>query len=290
MRPAEFNYHAPKTLEEAFSLLSQLGDDAQILAGGQSLIPAMNLRLARPKTLVDISKIENLNRIETNGNQIRIGALVTHSEIGSSVPLANKLTLFKDVSWHISHPSVRNKGTFGGSLANADPAAEWPSVLVALKGEVSVSSSRGNRTINANDFFRSFFTTTLEPDEIIVGASVSLPEDYERWTWGFSEVARQSGAFGIVLVVVGVSINSERGFSDMTIVVGGCESTPVELKVDDVVSFGDEVSVATVDEIVQQIPSSITPMGDINATSEDRIQMIEVLVRRSLVRLFGLSG
>src|SRR5687767_6567112 len=161
MRPAPFSYHRASTVDEAAALLNQLGTDARILSGGQTLIPAMMLRLARPSALVDIGPLRSLVGWHTEGSILRIGARTTHAEIERSQELRRQIPLLPEVARHIAHPSVRSRGTVGGSLANADPAAEWPVVFLACNGSVSTASVRGTRRISAETFFEGMFSTQL---------------------------------------------------------------------------------------------------------------------------------
>src|SRR6266404_4166221 len=163
MIPAQFDYQAPTTIEEALSLLSANGNDAKVLAGGHSLIPAMKLRLAQPALLVDLARIKDLSYIREEANSILIGAMTTHYEIESSSLLKRICPLLPECAAHIGDVQVRNKGTIGGSLAHSDPAGDWPAAIIALNAEVVVASKSGERTIKADDFFVELLTTALEP-------------------------------------------------------------------------------------------------------------------------------
>ena len=215
MRPCAFDYLAPETLEEAVALLAEHAPDARVLAGGQSLIPAMNLRLARPSVVIDLGRVPDLAGIDRRGDFVTIGATTTHAEIEASPILIEALPMFPVMARRIGHPAIRNRGTFGGSLAHADPASEWPCALLALNGRIEAIGPRGERTISSDEFFHSYYTTALEPDEILT--RVVLPAQDEAMRWSFHEVARQAGAFGLVLVLACATLSSDgdrRGSAD----------------------------------------------------------------------------
>src|SRR5205823_474136 len=168
MYPAQFDYYRPTTIDEAVNLLARHGDDAKLLAGGHSLIPAMKLRLARPKIVVDIARITSLSYIREAGGRVAIGAMTTHQEVESSPLLRSKCPLLAETAAVIGDMQVRNKGTIGGSLAHADPAADYPAAILALDAEIEAAGPRGRRTIQAVDFFVDLLQTALAPDEILV--------------------------------------------------------------------------------------------------------------------------
>src|SRR5882762_11416571 len=176
MIPAAFDYLAPKTIDEAVGLLAQHPDEAKILAGGHSLIPAMKLRLAQPRLLIDIGRISNLSYIREEGTEIRIGALTTHYQIESSERLKQICPLLPECAGSIGDVQVRNKGTIGGSLAHSDPAGDWPAAIIALNAELIAASKSGERTIKADDFFVDLMTTALEPGEIVREIRISKPK------------------------------------------------------------------------------------------------------------------
>ena len=287
MRSAAFDYFAPNTLDEAIAQLAEHGPDARILAGGQSLIPAMNLRLAQPPVVIDLANVPGLANIEQSGDVVTIGARTTHAEIAASPVLQKALPMLPFMAQYIGHAAIRQRGTFGGSLANADPASEWPCALLALDGRVEAISPRGERTIPSHDFFRSYFTTALEPDEILT--RVVLPVHGAGHNWSFQEVARQSGAFGLVLVLACGTLSSDGTVADLRIAVGGCGACPL-LPTDGCSGLiGLRPSIASVEKIAKRIAAGLDPMGDSNASGEDRRQIAATLVRRTLTDVFGLE-
>jgi carbon-monoxide dehydrogenase medium subunit len=288
MRPAAFEYFAPASIEEAAGLLAEHGPEARVLAGGQSLIPAMNLRVARPSVLIDIGRVAGLDSITIDNGTVTIGARVTHRAIEDSTELAEALPVLPAMALHIGHPSVRNRGTFGGSIANADPASEWPLALLALGGQVKAVSPRGERVIDCGEFFVSYFETRLDADEILTG--VSLPALKANQRWSFQEVARQPGAFALVLVLVRATLAADGTVDEVRLAIGGCGARPI-LPLDDW-SFleGAKPTPDAVEEAASCIEKAIEPFGDSNASAQDRRQMAGALSRRALGEAFGLGG
>src|SRR5215471_6267350 len=215
MIPAQFDYLAPKTLDEAISLLAQHADAAKILAGGHSLIPAMKLRLAQPQALIDIGRIKDLSYVREDGGRILIGAMTTHYQIESSAPLREICPLLPEAAATIGDVQVRNKGTIGGSLAHADPAADWPAVIIALRGEMVAAGKRGERTIKADDFFLDLMTAALEPGEIL--REIRIPAPAGRFGQAYKKVAQPASGFAVVGVAVSLALDGK----------GGCESAGI---------------------------------------------------------------
>ena len=199
MKASAFEYVRASSVDEAVDQLAELGDEAKVLAGGQSLVPLLNLRLANPAYLVDINRIGELDFI-TNGAGVRVGALARHRDVERSELVARANPLLAAAVKLIGHAAIRNRGTIGGSVAHADPAAELPAILVALDGEIEARSSRGARSIAAADFFEGFLTTTLQPDELLT--EVRFPGLPAGGGWSIQEFSRRSGDFGVVTVAV----------------------------------------------------------------------------------------
>ena len=205
MIPAPFDYAVPATLDEALSLLASRTDDAKILAGGHSLIPAMKLRLAQPAMLIDIGRIKDLSYIREDGGQIRIGAMTTHYQIESSARLREICPLLSECAAQIGDVQVRNKGTIGGSLAHADPAADWPAAIIALQAEMVAVSAQGERVISASDFFVDMLTTALQPNEILREIRLNAPQG--RTGQAYLKAPQPASGFA----VVGVAVHLVRG-------------------------------------------------------------------------------
>ncbi len=224
MKPAPFEYHVPATATEAAELLASLGDEAKVLAGGQSLIPMLALRLAVFEHLVDIGRIPELVGIERRNGRLRIGAGTTHATVGASAEVARSVPLLTQATPLIGHLQIRNRGTLGGSVAHADPAAEYPAIALALDATMEVVSSRGRRDIAAAAFFDGLWTTTMAPDELLV--AVSFPVWSGRGGFAVQEFARRHGDFAIAGATVGVELDDEDRIRRSAIGLIGLGSTP----------------------------------------------------------------
>ena len=224
MKPAPFEYHAPETTADAANLLAELGDEAKVLAGGQSLVPMLALRLAVFEHLVDIGRIAELQGIERRDDALWVGAGTTQAGIETSAEVASAVPLLTKVTPLIGHFQIRNRGTVGGSIAHADPAAEYPAVALALDATVEVVSAKGGRAIRARDFFDGLWTTTMEPDEILAG--VSFPIWSGRCGFAVEEFARRHGDFAIAGAVVGVELDGSDRIRRCAIGLIGLGSSP----------------------------------------------------------------
>ncbi len=224
MKPAAFEYHVPETATQAAGLLAELGDEAKVLAGGQSLIPMLALRLAVFEHLVDIGRIAELRGVERRNASLRIGAGTTHATVGSSPEVAEAVPLLARATPLIGHLQIRNRGTLGGSLAHADPAAEYPAIALALDATMEVVSPRGGRTIAASEFFDGLWSTTMAPDELLV--AVSFPVWSGRRGFAVQEFARRHGDFAIAGATVGIELDAEDRIRRSAIGLIGLGSTP----------------------------------------------------------------
>lgn len=225
MKPARFEYHTPDTIENAALLLSELGDGAKVLAGGQSLIPMLAMRLAVFDHLVDVGRIPELSGIERRNGDLWVGAGTTDATVEASAEVTSSVPLLARATPLVGHFQIRNRGTLGGSIAHADPAAEYPAVALALDASVEVVSSRGRRTVAASDFFDGLWTTTMEPDELLVG--VSFPIWSGRCGFAVEEFARRHGDFAIAGAVIGVELDGDDRIQHSAIGLIGLGSTPV---------------------------------------------------------------
>lgn len=205
MKPPRFAYHAPQTLREALATLTEFGDEAVVLAGGQSLLPMLNLRLANPGHVVDLGSVPGLDAVAVRNGSLEVGGMVTHRRMERDPIVGQVAPLAQRAASHIGYPAIRNRGTVGGSLAHADPAAEWPIVVLALDGEIRLASERGCRTVSGEDFFLSTFTTAKRTAEVVTSARLSTR--FARH-WGFSEFQRRVGDFATVAVAVACVIES----------------------------------------------------------------------------------
>lgn len=289
MKPPAFEYHRPRTVDEAISLLAQYGGEAKLLAGGQSLIPAMNFRLARPAILIDLNAVAELSYIQAaNGDGLRVGAMTRQRAVERSPVVLKAAPLLHETMPFIAHPQIRNRGTVGGSIAHADPAAELPAVAVALDARCKVVSRRGSRTIAAGEFFTGLFSTALAPDELLV--EIVLPTAGARSGWAFVEVARRHGDYALVGVAAAVALDAQ----------GRCRAARIGL-----LSVGDGPVLATeaAQSLIGHQPSpdairaaadaaasrDVDPSGDIHASAAYRRHLVGVLTRRALSRAFERS-
>jgi carbon-monoxide dehydrogenase medium subunit len=282
MKPASFRYHAPKTVDEAVALLAAVAaDDGRVLAGGQSLVPTMAFRLAKPAHLVDINGVKALNRLSVASGKLVIGACVRHAAFHKPVcdgPLGKLLT---DVVHHIAHYPIRNRGTFCGSLAHADPASEWCLMLAALDGEVLAKSARGERVIAARDFFKGIMTTALADDELLVEARLPmLPADTRA---GFYEFNRRAGDFALAMAlgiyrVEGGKIVAPR------VAIGGAEVKPRRIAEAERALDGKAPGDTAFRAAAAAATAAIDPMEDIINTAEFRRDLVLAVTRRALER------
>jgi carbon-monoxide dehydrogenase medium subunit len=282
MKPATFRYHAPKTIDEAVALLAEFAnDDGRVLAGGQSLVPTMAFRLAKPAHLVDINGVEALKRIAVTGDKLVIGACVRHAAFHRPVcegPLGKLLT---DVVHHIAHYPIRNRGTFCGSLAHADPASEWCLLLAALDGEVVAKSARGERTIAARDFFKGIMTTALRDDELLVEARLPLLPAGTRC--GFYEFSRRAGDFALAAAVGLYRLDGGK-IVEPRLALGGVEVNPRRIAQAERSLEGAPPGDQAFRAAAQAAMSAVDPMEDIINSAEFRRDLVLAVARRALER------
>jgi aerobic carbon-monoxide dehydrogenase medium subunit len=282
MKPASFRYHAPKTIDDAVKLLAEVaGEDGRILAGGQSLVPTMAFRLAKPAHLVDINGVEALNRIAVAGGKLVIGACVRHAAFHQQVcegPLGKLLT---DVVKHIAHYPIRNRGTFCGSLAHSDPASEWCLLLAALDGEVVAKSLRGDRVIAARDFFKGIMTTALRDDELLLEARLPLLPAGTRC--GFYEFSRRAGDFALA-AAVGIYRLDGGNIVEPRLAIGAAEVNPRRIVEAERALAGAASDDKAFRAAAQAAMAAIEPMEDVINSAEFRRDLVLAVARRALER------
>jgi aerobic carbon-monoxide dehydrogenase medium subunit len=279
MKPAPFAYAAPLTLEEAITLLGAHGDAVKLLAGGQSLMPMLNLRLARPQYIVDLNRIPGLDYITERDGTLAVGALTRQRSLERSPSVRQDYPLLYDATILIGHRAIRNRGTVGGSIVHADPAAELPAVLVAHGGSVQVQGPHGTRQIAATDFFRAYFTTALEPDEILT--EVRFPRPPAGTGWCFMEESRRHGDFAMVGVAVLLTLDTARQCTHVAIVLCGVGSIPHQVAAAPVLLLGHTVDAARLRDVAQAAASEIEPESDIHASADFRRHLSMVLIQRA---------
>jgi len=282
MKPAPFRYHAPKTLDEAVAILAEVApEDGRVLAGGQSLVPTMAFRLARPAHLVDINGIKSLEKVALKGDGLSIGACVRHAAFHRPVadgPLGN---LLSTVVRHIGHYPIRTRGTFCGSLAHADPASEWCLVAATLGAEIVAQNARGKRTIAAKDFLTGAMSTTLQDDELVVEATLpALPADTR---FGFCEFSRRAGDFAIAMALITYRLRDGR-MHEVRIGVGGAEASPRRIAEAESILEGKAPADETFRAAADAAAAAVDPMEDVNTTAAYRRDLVRALTRRALER------
>jgi aerobic carbon-monoxide dehydrogenase medium subunit len=279
MKAPRFDYVRVRSVEEAIAQLQQHGDGARLLAGGQTLLATLNLRLSEPGMLVDIGGIPQLRGIERRGDQLWIGALTTHAELESSPLVAEHAPLLAAAAPHIAHRAIRNVGTWGGSLAYADPAAEWPACLVTLEGTVVLQGPRGRRSVAARDFFRSILTTALEPDELLLGTEVPVA-GVGDW-FGFDELARRRGDYAAAGLAVAARFD---GTVARRVRLGFLSVGPTALRVPrtEALLSGKELTAGNIEIALATLKSELDPLPDLYHAVETKRHLAAVLARRLL--------
>jgi aerobic carbon-monoxide dehydrogenase medium subunit len=279
MKSPDFDYIKARSLDEALALLAEHGDDARILAGGQTLLATLNMRLSEPALLIDITGIEALRCIEVRADRLYIGALATHAAIEASALVAQHAPLLAAAAPHIAHRAIRNAGTWGGSIAFADPAAEWPCCLAALDGVVVVQGPAGQRRITADQFFQNLYTTDLQPDEIVVGADVALAT---RADWfGFDELARRHGDYAIAGLAVAAQFDGTVARA-VRLSFLGIGNTPVRARRTEALLAGKTLDTATLDSAVASLQDELDPSADLTNEATTKRHLATVLARRLL--------
>ena len=282
MKPAPFAYHAPRALDETLELLARHGDEAKILAGGQSLVPLLNFRLARPAVVLDINRMSGLGEIREEDGQIAVGALVRQHRL--EVWARQQFPLLADALRYVGHLAIRTRGTVAGSLAHADPAAELPALLVCLEGSVVVRSPAGHREVRARELFVSHLTTSLRPDELIT--EVRLPRLQTGAGWGFLEVARRHGDFALVGAAAVVSLASGR-IAAPRVALFGCGATPVRATRAEAILAGQPPAPEAIAAAARDAAAALAPESDLHATAEYRQRVAQALMVRALGLAIG---
>jgi CO/xanthine dehydrogenase FAD-binding subunit len=281
MKPAPFKYIAAVSLAEALALKAAHGEEACVLAGGQSLVPTMNFRLAQPSVLIDINGVKELAGVtRVNDHALRIGAMTRYRALERNGDVAAGLPLVREALPHIAHPQIRNRGTLGGNLAHADPASEMPAIALALGGRLRAQSTSGERWIDAREFFLAPLTTALEPDELLV--EIELPTARPSSGFCFMEVARRRGDFALVGVAVCVTIDDNERCTGARIALCGAGETPVDVSDAAAVLVGKAGSEMEIDEVAAGVWNAIDPPGNIHASPDYQRHLAGVLTKRAL--------
>lgn len=279
MKAAAFDYVKPKALQEALSLLEEAGEDARLIAGGQTLLATLNMRLSEPSVLIDITDIAELKGISVVGNNLRIGALVTHTEIEDSELVAKHAPLLKAAAPHIAHRAIRNLGTWGGSLAYGDPAAEWPACSLTLRATMIIQGPAGERRISAKDFFIDLYTTSLEPDEILVATEIPLAGKQE--VFYFHELARRHGDYAVAGLA---AVAKKQGdvLTNCAFTFFSVGATPVMATAAQDLVDGKKLNDELIAQAVAAARNEIEAIADITNSAEAKQHLIGVLLERGL--------
>jgi aerobic carbon-monoxide dehydrogenase medium subunit len=281
VKPPPFTYQAPTRLDEALELLAEHGDEAKLLAGGQSLVPVLAMRLARPDVIVDVNRVPGLADIRHEGDTLTLGAMIRHATLEHDPVVSAALPLLSRVAPHIGHFPIRNCGTLGGSLAHADSAAEWPAVAIALDAEIDVANSNGFRTVPAREFFVSTFTTTLQAEEMLIG--VRFPTWGSRSGYAIEELARRSGDFALAGVVCAVHVEVEK-VAKAGIALLGMGSVPVRLATLEGELIGGVPADLDLEGLCAAAVADLDPPSDIHASGGYRRRIAAALTARALAR------
>jgi carbon-monoxide dehydrogenase medium subunit len=289
MKPAPFAYYDPRTVGEAVALLEEHGADAKLIAGGQSLMPLLNMRLARPAAVVDLNRIDGLSYIREEDGWLAIGAMTRQRDVERSDLVRARQPLLHAATKLIAHPQIRNRGTIGGSLAHADPAAEYPAVALALGAQVTVTGPGGSRAIDAHDLFVTYLTTSLEPPEIVT--EVRLPVLPTRTGWSIVELSRRHGDFALAGVAAILTLAPDGACSDARIALFGVGATPVRARAAEALLRGRPSAADLFAEAAAVVRSEIDePLSDIHASADYRRHLVGVLTRRALAEAAARAG
>jgi CO/xanthine dehydrogenase FAD-binding subunit len=286
VKPAPFEYLVPDSLEAALAMLAQYGEDAKLLAGGQSLVPAMNFRLVQPGVLIDLNRLNDLAYVHpSDAGGLRVGAMTRQSRLESDALVSTHAPLVAETAPYIAHPQIRNRGTFGGSLAHADPAAELPVITLALDADFRVQSSDRQRMIPATDFFQGMFTTDLEPDEMLV--EVEIPPQGPKTGWSFMEIARRQGDYAMMGIAALVSLDEDGVCQRARLVYLNAGDGPVSAVGAARLLEGERFSPRAIESAaILASEEEIDPPGSVHATPEFQRHLAKVLTRRALQQAY----
>jgi carbon-monoxide dehydrogenase medium subunit len=279
VKPAPFAYTKARSVEDAVALLAQHGEDAKLLAGGQSLIATLNMRLSAPKILIDLNGIANLSGIDVKDGEVRIGAMARHTEIERSDTIVKHAPLIAMAVPHIAHPAIRNRGTIGGSIAFADPAAELPACLLALGGAVEIAGPKGKRVVAADDFFTGLYETALGADEMLT--LIRLPVATSAARHGFAELSRRHGDYAVAGLAASAKVDGGK-LKDVRLAFFGVDLTPLRAKTAEAaLAAGD------LDKAVAALAADLDPPDAVQETGPVKKHLAGVLLRRVSAQLMG---
>jgi len=279
--PAPFDYHTAQTVDEAIALLQQYGDEAKVLAGGHSLIPAMKLRLSQPGHLVDIGRISGLSYIREEQGFVAVGSLTTYTQIERSDVLKHDFPIIPECASVIADQQVRNRGTIGGSIAHSDPASDMPGVVMALRGEIVAQGPNGKRTIKADDFFVGMFTTALEPDEILL--EIRFPVPAARTGSAYEKLANKASHYAVAGAAAVVTLDSDGTCTSAGVAITGSALQTTRASTVEAALVGKKLDEATVAAAASHATDGLELVADIHGSQEYRRQMTVVITRRAIL-------
>ncbi len=281
MKPAPFDYHRPATLDEALALLERYAGDAKVLAGGQSLIPLLNMRLARPAALIDLERIDGLAGLRFEGDRLHIGAMTRHMEVERSAAVRERVGLLSAALPYVGHLAIRSRGTIGGSLAHADPAAELPALATLFDATFAIAGASGAREVPWNEFFVTFLTSCLEPSEILTGITLTLAPP--RAGWSFHEIARRHGDFALAGCAALVELGDDGAtIASARVALFGVDATPVRLTAAEPQFAGRLPGDAAIEEIAADAAAKLEPATDVHGSTAFRRDIARRLIARGV--------
>ncbi|GIO19554.1 molybdopterin dehydrogenase [Oceanobacillus oncorhynchi subsp. incaldanensis] len=286
MKPAAFSYLCPSTLEEAMDLLTEYGDEGKIIAGGQSFVPILNMRMSEPEYLIDIHLLKELEGIRLEDNVIKIGALTTQRNLEENVLIKEKFPVLEQAVKFIGHVQTRNRGTVGGSVAHADPSAELPLSFLALNAEIIVQSASATRTADINEFFLTYLTTDMMPDEILTEIRVPIqqPKGY-----AFEEFSRRHGDFALVSVVCLLSTDDDAKIDSVRLVLGGIDAVPVLAEEAMDLLIGKEPTEKVLEEAAELAIENADPDEDLHASIDYRLHLAKTLTKKAIQKAYNME-
>ena len=279
MKSPPFSYKRVETIEQVFDLLDQYGEEARILAGGQSLMATLNMRLSAPKLLIDINNIKEMDQIKLENNKIVVGALTRHNKVANSIDIKKYTPLVSKALPHIAHHAIRNRGTFGGSIAFADPAAELPAVSLALEASFVLQSRNGVRTVLAKDFFLGLFETALHQNEIIVAIEIPIIKEDENCS--FIELSRRQGDYAMIGIAVQGTIKAGI-FSNMRLAFFGAGDRPLMAQKANGILEGEKYTKEITNAVEESLSFDLDPLNDLNGPASMKMHLARVITSRAL--------
>lgn len=287
MKPAPFDYFLARDINSAVRALASASGEAKLLAGGQSLVPMLNFRLLRPSLLIDINNIPDLSYVRDDGNNIRIGATTRHREVKDSTIIAAELPVLREAMHHVAHLAIRNRGTIGGSLSHADPAAELPMMSLLLDARFEIVSPTGRRMIRAEEFFLGALTSALGDDDMLV--EVQIPKLPANTGWAFEEIARRSGDFAMACVAIALT-RRDNAIGDARIAMTGVAQTPIRASHAEDILKGEPLTEDVINAAVSAVLAAVDPSTDLHASAEYRRHVVGVLANRAIRDAWGRTG